>query len=201
MFNFIKWVLFEQPTSARLLVERALKREVANLRTGTVLEIGAGQANSHIEHLNEDFQYYSLDICAAARPVIVGDALALPLHDQSMDSIMMFEVMEHVPTPDLLLRECFRVLKEGGTMIGSTRFMYPQHGSPSDYYRFTEAALKTLLEDFSELRILKLGNKWHVVVDILFEKWSWLRFGNRLLQYVAVEPSTCYSGLFFTGKK
>jgi SAM-dependent methyltransferase len=199
--KFQGWGLGDQPTSARLLLERAIKKEVPALRTGKVLEIGAGRSKSYAQYLNEDVRYISLNICFGERPVIVGDACALPLQDRSMDSIMMFEVMEHIPSPDLLMRECFRILKEGGVMIGSTRFMYPQHGAPGDYYRFTDSSLLRLLGAFSECRAEKLGNKWHVVADILFENCHWLKFWNRLFQYIAFKPSTCYSGLFFVAKK
>lgn len=201
IINFIKWCLFEQPTLGRMTLEKAFKREVPELKPGKIIEIGAGDHNSHIEYLKGDYHYFSLNILLSERPAIVGDACLLPLQDNSIDDIIMLEVIEHIPIPDLLIRECKRVLKRGGLMIGSTRFIYPQHGAPCDYYRFTEASMKMLLGAFSECTIKKLGNKLHVLVDIIFENYPFLRLFNRLFQYVPFKPSTCYSGLLFMAKK
>jgi SAM-dependent methyltransferase len=201
IINFIKWCLFEQPTLGRMTLERSFKREVSELRQGKILEIGAGDYNSHIEYLKGDYHYFSLNILLSEGPAIVGDACLLPLQDNSINNIIMLEVIEHIPIPDLVIRECVRVLKRGGIMIGSTRFIYPQHGAPCDYYRFTEASIKMLLGAFSECKIEKLGNRLHVLIDIITENYHFLRLFNRLLQYIKVKPSTCYSGLLFIAKK
>ena len=86
-------------------------------------------------------------------------------------------------------------------MIGSTRFMYPQHGAPNDYYRFTTESLELLFSEYSECRIEKLGNRLHVLSDIVTENYYFLRIFNRLIQYIQLKPATCYSGLLFIVKK
>ncbi len=201
IINFIKRYLSEQPTLGRLTLNRTFKMVVSELRPGKILEIGAGKHSSHIEYLKGDYHYYSLNLLSSEDPSIVGDACAMPLRDNSIDNIIMLEVLEHIPIPDLSINECMRVLKKGGIMIGSTRFIHPQHEAPYDYYRFTENSIKMLLRDFSEYHIKKLGNRLHVLIDITLENCPFLRLFSRLLQYVQVKPSTCYSGLLFTAKK
>ena len=44
----------------------------------------------------------------------------LPFDDQCFDVIYTIEVMEHLHRPYDLLKECFRVLKPGGSLIAST---------------------------------------------------------------------------------
>jgi len=49
-----------------------------------------------------------------------ADAQVLPFKDMSFDSVVAFEIIEHVSNDIYLLREIFRVLKREGTLILST---------------------------------------------------------------------------------
>jgi ubiquinone/menaquinone biosynthesis C-methylase UbiE len=51
---------------------------------------------------------------------LVADAMNLPYEDESYDTIFSFECLEHVPEPDRMIRECFRVLKKGGKVYLTT---------------------------------------------------------------------------------
>lgn len=44
----------------------------------------------------------------------------LPLQDGSIDAIIMSHVIEHVADTDLLVKECYRVLKPGGYAVAAT---------------------------------------------------------------------------------
>ena len=50
----------------------------------------------------------------------VGDAEQIPIPDESVDIVVSFETIEHVPDPGKFLDECLRVLAPGGTLIVST---------------------------------------------------------------------------------
>ncbi len=52
--------------------------------------------------------------------VVVYDGNNLPFSDGSIDSICMIEVIEHVTDDDKLVSECYRVLKNGGSMVLTT---------------------------------------------------------------------------------
>jgi ubiquinone/menaquinone biosynthesis C-methylase UbiE len=193
--------LSEQPTLARLTLTKSFRRAECYLGPGNILEIGAGQYNTHCEYLSDDCRHFSLNIAISEKPAIAGDACLMPFRECSFDGIIMLEVLEHIPTPELLITEIRRVLKTGGMMIGSTRFIHPQHGAPNDYYRFTDTSLGLLFSVFSECRIEKLGNRLHVLSDIFTENYQFLRIINRLLQYIQIKSATCYSGLLFIVKK
>lgn len=55
--------------------------------------------------------------------------LDLSFPDRSLDLIMHFDVLEHVPDPALALRECHRVLRPGGWLLFSTPFYEQLEGS------------------------------------------------------------------------
>lgn len=199
--HFLKWCVSEQPTLARLTLNNSFEKAVGHLRAGNILEIGAGQYNTHREYLNDGCRHISLNLAVSEKPAVVGDAHLMPFRNSSFDGIIVLEVLEHIPTPDLFIKEIMRVLKIGGIMIGSTRFMHPQHGAPNDYYRFSIDSFELLFGEYSDYRIEKLGNRLHVLLDIVAENYRILRIFNRLIQYIQLKPTTCYSGLLFIVKK
>lgn len=50
----------------------------------------------------------------------VGDAAEIPLEDNSMDVVVSFETIEHVPKYEAFMKEICRVLKSDGVLIVST---------------------------------------------------------------------------------
>jgi SAM-dependent methyltransferase len=50
----------------------------------------------------------------------LGPAEAIPLPNESVDMVVSFETIEHLPDPSLLVRECHRVLRQQGKLIIST---------------------------------------------------------------------------------
>jgi SAM-dependent methyltransferase len=199
--NKLTALVHEQPTLARLTLDREFRGEASHLGPGRILEIGAGKHHHHRAQLPAGSRYFSLNLLSSEKPTIAGDAAALPVRDGSADTIIILEVLEHVPHPQQAVAECHRVLAHGGTVIGSTRFICPQHGAPSDYARFTAEGLALLFGCFAECRVEKLGNRLHTVLDILSENVKPLRIMNHALQYIRPAPSTCYSGLLVVARK
>ncbi|HZQ07632.1 MAG TPA: methyltransferase domain-containing protein [Anaerolineae bacterium] len=56
----------------------------------------------------------------AARLVQCNSDQALPFADNSFDVILMSEVIEHVISPEFTLRECWRILRNNGTVALTT---------------------------------------------------------------------------------
>ena len=81
-----------------------------------------------------------------------GDATQLHfLADASVDAVVSFETLEHLPNPDRLLQEFSRVLKPGGLFIGSVpnllideqgRNPVPYHFHIYDHSQFREQVAK-----------------------------------------------------------
>jgi len=59
-----------------------------------------------------------------------GDACSLPFDDDSFEVVVSFETIEHLTSPEHLLREISRVLKSGGVCICSSpnRDFFPSSG-------------------------------------------------------------------------
>jgi len=80
-----------------------------------------------------------------ASPDIVGDAQELPFRSNCADIVFSTQVIEHVPHPEKLVREAFRVLRPGEILLLTGPFYWPLHEEPHDYYRFTRYGFEYLL--------------------------------------------------------
>lgn len=69
------------------------------------------------------------------------------IKENSYDFLLMFNVMEHIYNYRNLMNEAVRVLRPGGVMHGLVPFMWHFHPDPNDYFRFSEQALKKVLEE------------------------------------------------------
>jgi SAM-dependent methyltransferase len=71
---------------------------------------------------------------------------SVPAEDESFDTVMSTQVLEHVSDPGLYLSESFRVLRPGGRMLLSTHGIFGYHPDPVDYWRWTCAGLQHAVE-------------------------------------------------------
>jgi SAM-dependent methyltransferase len=94
-----------------------------------------------------------LDIRAGAGVRIIGDAQALGVRDAAFDVVLCTEVLEHLREPQQAIDEMFRVLKPGGRLLLTTRFLFPIHDAPDDYFRYTKYGLRYLLRRFDVLEL------------------------------------------------
>lgn len=97
--------------------------------------------------------HYVLDVAPAYSVDVVGDARKMPFANASMDVILATQVLEHIPEPVAVIAEIHRVLKPGGTLLLSVPAIFPQHGSPGDYWRYMPQGLEWLLRDFQSVNV------------------------------------------------
>lgn len=93
----------------------------------------------------------------------------LPFTDGEFDTIIVSDVLEHIPQPGHLWLEMYRILAAGGRIIMNVPFYYWLHEQPHDYYRYTEFALKRFVEGsgLNMLQIESIGGVPEIVADIL----------------------------------
>lgn len=131
--------------------DQSWRTEHLQALSGLVLDIGCSD-KSLARHLPASCQYIGLDYYATAhgvygtRPDVYADAGNLPICNQSLDTVLLFEVLEHVPDPESTVAEIARVLHPGGRLLLSVPFLYPIHDAPYDFHRFTRHALVALMQ-------------------------------------------------------
>lgn len=80
----------------------------------------------------------------------------LPFENQSFNTIILSDVLEHIYRPEVLWKEMDRILLPGGKIILNTPFFYKLHETPHDYFRYTRFALTNFAQD-NNLRIITLA--------------------------------------------
>jgi SAM-dependent methyltransferase len=147
---------------------------------GRLLEVGSlivvGQEKIALRHTVEPMvdEYVGLDMREGNGVDVVANAVDMPFPDNSFDTLVSFDMLEHAQWPREVIRECGRVMKPGAYFFLATVFDFPIHDHPSDYWRFTPECLKLLVEDaglevFMDLTPAKRLDK-PMVVKVLARK-------------------------------
>lgn len=132
------------------------------------LDIGCGSA------VYGDFFPNRITVDIEARPGVKVDIVA-DAHDLSMiesgsfDVVLCTEVLEHLHTPEKAMAELLRVLKPGGLLLLSTRFIFPLHDAPGDYFRFTKYGLRHLFREFEIVEFREEANTMETLA-VLYQR-------------------------------
>ncbi len=135
---------------------RKITREKLNLflakyaTKDRVLDIGSGGSSYDRYFPNR----VSVDIDPLRKPDIVADAHNLPFKDGEFEFVLCTEVLEHLKDPKRAISEMNRVLNRGGMLVLTTRFVYPVHDAPNDYWRFTKYGLRELFKDWEVVELV-----------------------------------------------
>lgn len=130
----------------RVTLDRFVKQHASNART---LDIGAQTGPYAASFPNR----VAIDLTARKGIHVVTDAQRLGFREGAFDVVLCTEVLEHIPEPQRAIDEMFRVLAPGGTLLLTTRFLFPIHDAPHDYFRFTKYGLQHLLRGFDAVEI------------------------------------------------
>jgi SAM-dependent methyltransferase/uncharacterized protein YbaR (Trm112 family) len=92
-----------------------------------LLDLGCGDAvmGRHLAAAR-GFEYVGVDVYGTEASALV-DAHVLPFGDGAIAACCTFAVLEHVRVPHLVAQELARVLRPGGTLVGTVAFLEPLH--------------------------------------------------------------------------
>jgi SAM-dependent methyltransferase len=149
--------------------DRALKHHAR----GRLIDLGCGKVPLYVGYAKYVDEVHCVDWEGSFSTNIHLDATQdltkpLRLDDGAFDTVILSDVLEHIPTPDALISETGRILRRGGTLIMNVPFLYGLHEMPYDYYRYTESALRRFAEN-AGLQVVTLdpiGGSVEVFADL-----------------------------------
>lgn len=163
-----------------------------------ILDVGCG--NGPYWNLNSSLEWHGIDIVeTVCTTSVVQPSESFPFTENSFDFVICTQVLEHVKNPDFLISQIYFVLKPGGELLLNVPFLYPLHGLPNDYQRFTPIKIKEILHDFEieELRLIGgIGSSISTLYNNFWRDWGESSFARRII-YVVCWPLFLLSNFAF----
>lgn len=163
-FPFVFLQGFAGKSLPRTYLNLSLKKNFFEELNGDVIDLGAKDGGSsyykYLSFTDEVSHTYCDYYCTGENVKIIDLENHFKLENESFDSILCFNTIEHVFNTDNLLSESNRILNHGGRFIGCIPFLYPYHADPDDYHRYTKSALCILFEKhgFKVKKIAPVGS-------------------------------------------
>src|SRR5262245_24762555 len=154
---------------------------VKSLFVGNILDVGCGMKPYQRLLGGDADRWIGIDFetTASGRSAanVFGSAFQLPFREAEFDTVLTTQVLEHVTTPDALIREGSRLLKPGGHLVLTAPQTNPLHEEPHDYYRYTCHGLKALTEQcgLQVLEVRPLGGAIATVGQMIVWHLNWMQ--------------------------
>ncbi len=161
-----RWTVWKFNWLANHKIISALGRARKHAR-GVLLDVGCGSRPFAWMFEARVARYLGTDLRSSRflgdrPPDVYARGEALPMRDQSVDTVLGLSMLTYFPEPLEPLCEARRVLKPGGMLLLEFTQMAPLHDEPHDYFRFTRYGAAHLLEraGFEPVEFIPIGGLW-----------------------------------------
>ncbi len=129
-------------------------------------------AGNDVTGLDVDSEALAVAAERGITPVRASAEDRLPFDDGSFDAVVAGELLEHVRDPHEVVRETKRVLKPGGTLVGSvpnafrlqSRLSFlagrPPEDDPTHLHMYSPTHMRRLLVDFERVELHFVGGRY-----------------------------------------
>jgi SAM-dependent methyltransferase len=128
----------------------------------TVLDVGCEESLYKKPCEDLGWTYVGTDIISSPELSFLSDAHALPAADGYFDMILANNLFEHLQYPFVAVKEFARVLKSGGTFLGTVSFLEPFH--MGSHYHHTHLGIYSMLRYGGfEVQVISPSPDWDVL--------------------------------------
>lgn len=153
--------IFSHPISRCLKFNNIIQYLESIPNGGTILDYGSGDRPYEDILLTIFEKYISADYPVTNQHHNLKPDIEIKLDqpidimDNSVNCVVLTEVLEHLYNPLGVLKDLNRVLKPGGFLIGTVPFVMSEHEQPYDYHRYTCFCLDKMFNQ-ANFKIIKL---------------------------------------------
>jgi SAM-dependent methyltransferase len=164
---------------ARDLRSRALFAALQRHTQGSVLDVGGWDFVLTAQRKGVPFESWTtlehdrerlLEIDDPRVRVVYGDGCDMDFDDQSFDTVVNVQVLEHVFEPIQMVAEIGRVLKRGGHAVFVVPTTSTMHIAPHYHYNFSRYWIEEAMNraGLEVLELVPLGGVWSSMASHLF---------------------------------
>jgi len=173
------------------------------LMAGIVYDLGCGVRPYEPDIMQYADSYVGVDwsnTLHGLRAEIVADLnQPLPIESSVANTVVSFQVLEHLSEPQTMVNEAFRILQDGGSVFISVPFQWWVHEAPYDYFRYTRYGLEHILTKagFVDIQVEAVSGFWVMwVLKLNYQTARYIRGRKptRLLMRMLLTP------LWFVGQ-
>lgn len=125
-----------------------MKSNLAKYGKGLIADIGSMSKNEAKTYRDFCPNYLGVDIEAGPNVDLVMTApYTISLADESVDTVISGQCLEHVRNPFKLVAESARILKKDGYMLLTAPFQWREHRYPLDTFRYLPDGMRALMEE------------------------------------------------------
>ena len=161
-------------TAIELLTKKYVKKEM------TVIDIGCG-TKPYRSLFPKNVNYIGVDCVCNSDEDVLAYAWKIPLKSQSADIIFSTFSLEHINELDATEKEISRLLKKNGQLFITVPFVFPEHETPYDYWRFTRFGVQSIFKKYSIME--KFDDEGYLPTIAVLN--------NLLFQAAIKEPTIC----------
>jgi SAM-dependent methyltransferase len=181
--NTIKVKLYEfgrKIVSCDYVVKDYLKEFLGRIKKDAiVVELGSGNRRCKEDIINVDlFPFPNVDV--------LSDIKKTPFGDNTVDYLIVDAVLEHVPEPQTVCKEMYRILKRGGMIFCVVPLVHQYHAHPRHYFNITEDGLRYLFKEFSKCDVKLYRGPTSAIISLIAEYFALAFSGNHNNLYLLI---------------
>lgn len=162
--------------SYRLTMDRFRKLLSKQWKKPIILDLGCGYKPFR-SLFPKKCRYIGVDTDKNSFANVIADNHSLPFKDSTFNAVIASEVLEHSVNEYKFVSELRRVCKNQALVFISLPFIFPEHGQPEDYQRFTQYKLRELFKK-DEIVLLQPSNNITASVFIFINMFFRIMYGS-----------------------
>lgn len=141
-FKYIVKDLWQGKSVTRAYLNLHLRREKI---VGKTIDVGGGKNADYIAFMErENVTFKTFDVKNGESINFETDNLPAP--DNTYDTVIFLNVMEHIFNYQNIANEVVRIIKKDGRLIGFVPFLMWYHPDHKDFFRYTHESLEIIFD-------------------------------------------------------